>query len=127
MRAGADSAMSPIRQLWRGEFTLVLAFWVCGVIGVVAPYLVFSTLLIDEADPGVLPLLAYLLLSLTVQTLVSVGIWRSAGRYRGPRLYALAARTAVVLYAVFGAYQIVTILLMFTLLVTVLLDPPFIR
>jgi hypothetical protein len=91
-----------ISRLWRGDTTLLKAFWVWGVIGVIglaaAAQLTFMGLLMSGLVSGVLfiglvitaAILAYLVL-------VLVGIWRSAGKYSGPRLWKFSARAAVVI------------------------------
>lgn len=93
-----------LRALWRGELPLRVVFWICNV----AVHVVVNAVLaaiewwgghaLDEPDAfrGALDLFAVVLIVLyAVYTVVAwVGLWRSAGRYRGRRLWRVLASVA---------------------------------
>lgn len=94
-----------IGALWRGEVALAKVYWLYGVAGLSAlnlclSGLVAATMQVRLSLPLALVLLAIALWSLAYAFLVSVAIWRSASRYRGPTVWPWLARTAVAAGAV---------------------------
>jgi hypothetical protein len=87
------------QRIWRGELGLAETFWLYGVLALVALHFVGQFALLELALMGARGVVALGLLFLTFaggyQVLVSVGAWRAAARYAGPRAFALAARAAV--------------------------------
>jgi hypothetical protein len=111
-----DVIMKWIGRLWRGEYSLVKAFWVFGILISVLWYfatkflsmgLLVRMLFIGFSGPsapngllgGSLFILAVMaVLTLGYQVLAGVGIWRSAATFPGKPSYAILARSAVALY-----------------------------
>jgi hypothetical protein len=92
------SAANHVTRLWRGELPLASAFWNWAVFGAFAvngtTTLLFLILLMNG-----LPLAALLaghVVSVPYNILVAVGVWRSAGRYKGDPRLRTAARVVTV-------------------------------
>lgn len=89
-----------VKTLWRGELPLGRAFWEYGIAyGLLlnlAFHFLFLALLVNEARP-VLLAVAFLA-PLPFNGLVVVAVWRSAGRYQGPKARANLARLGVVVW-----------------------------
>lgn len=85
--------MTVLRALWRGEIRLWVAYWVFGVGGNMSFVLALALLGLGGAGRPSLGLLY--LASLAWFVLIFGGVWRSAGRYPGPRLWAVLARLGV--------------------------------
>lgn len=93
--------MSRLGDLWAGRLPLGAAFWTWGV-GVGAAVNLVATGGMMAAAAAGLPgavALAIHLAPLPYNAAVAVGVWRSADRYEGPRLWAEAARVAAVVLA----------------------------
>jgi hypothetical protein len=93
--------MGRIAKLWRGELTLREAFWIWGVVGTVALSLgsqfLVSRLIAAGFVSGLLALgITLIVVGVGYLVLVSVGIWRSAGRYAGPKVWLWASRGIVI-------------------------------
>jgi hypothetical protein len=115
------------KALWYGRLPLVIAFWFFGVIGTFGLGFLISPLSPATGEPSVLNIFLAAIVSLGYQIVISVGIWRSADAYRGDKGYAVAARFVVAGYAVFAVFMLGYVLLMIPLLVTVILNPPFLK
>jgi len=91
--------MNRWQRIWRGELGLAETFWLYGVLALVALHFVGQFAIVELALWGAQSIVALGLVFLTFaggyQVLVSVGVWRSAARYTGPRVWAFAARAAV--------------------------------
>jgi len=91
--------MNRWQRIWKGEIGLAETFWLYGVLGLAALHFVGQFVLLQLAltgAEGILVLgLAFLTFAGGYQVLISVGVWRSAARYAGPRAWAHAARVAV--------------------------------
>lgn len=90
--------MGVFRRVWRGEERLWLTYWVWGVGGNLAwlgllTLVVATTRLGTVAEGWAWPVY---LASLAWFVFVFGAIWRSAGRYPGPRVWAVLARAGVV-------------------------------
>jgi hypothetical protein len=87
-------------SLWRGDVPLRTTYWVCGVLTNV----VWLILLALAAVINSLALLALVaVLHFLYSVLITVAIWRSAGRYRGKRIWGDLARVSVAL-GVIGSF-----------------------
>lgn len=88
------------RRVWRGELPLFDAFWMWMFLGGLlvngATTGIFYMLLAE--DRAVLALVAGYGLSVPYNVFAMVGVWRAADRYRGPVLWADAARIAAVAF-----------------------------
>ena len=81
------------KNLWSGNFGLGRTYWYYGVV----VNLVFSVLVfLAQGLFGDLIGLLLALLALVYNVLSSVGIWRAAGQYNGPKVFTVLARIAVV-------------------------------
>ena len=81
----SDTRHGFIARLWRGEVSLPITYWVWGVAGNIGWKFVIALAL--ATDMGMLALL-FALLYIVYLVLIFVAIWRSAGRYRGNRIWA---------------------------------------
>lgn len=91
--ASALHGGGPLRRLWRGDVALARSFWGLGVGGGLLA--VLFALHVVGPTQSILFGLAGLLLLWGWQVLALVAVWRSAGRYRGPRHWPLLARLAM--------------------------------
>ncbi len=91
-----------IETLWRGHLPLDIAFWrfavIYGLVLNAATTLLFMALLVNDA--GWTLLVPAFLLPLPYNLLIIVAVWRSAGRYDGPRKWVDWSRFATVLWMV---------------------------
>jgi len=115
------------KALWLGKLPLYIAFWWFGVFGTYVLGLALTLLSPVSGESSALHIFLVAIVSLGYQILISVGIWRSADAYLGDIGYALAARFVVAVNAVFAVVMLGYALLMIPLLVTVILNPPFIK
>lgn len=115
------------KALWRGKLPLYIAFWWFGVFGTIVLGFLIKFLIADSDIPSLLEIFIVAIVSIGYQILISAGIWRSADPYQGDKRYALAARFIVALYGIIGIVMLCYALLMIPLLVTVILNPPFIK
>ena len=90
--------MTNLRRLWRGELALADAFWIWAVFGGFIVNLLSSTLflILHMNDRPVIAFIAGFAPSIPYNIVVSMGVWRSAGRYPGERHWALLARTVTI-------------------------------
>ncbi len=90
--------MNTLRRLWRGDLPLSQAFWNWAVIGAIAvnglTSILFLTLIMN--DYIVTAFVVGYVLSVPYNVFVTVGVWRSAGRYQGDRRWADLARIVTV-------------------------------
>ena len=88
--------MHTMRRLWNGDLSLPVAFWIASVAVLVVAMFVLPNFLLS-VDTGAATAFVFISISVATvacgyQVLATVGVWRSAGRYPGPRLWALLAR-----------------------------------
>lgn len=91
---GLPLSMRQISALWLGNLPLEVAFWKWAVIGGILVNLLTSLVflvLIMQGQPLAAIVVGYVL-SVPYNVVVTVGVWRSAGRYSGPRHWADLAR-----------------------------------
>jgi hypothetical protein len=98
----APAAGNVVRRLWAGEVPLARAFWSYAMIGgtalnAVATLLAMAVLAMNA--PGVVAAVVFAL-PIPYNLLVLVAVWRSAGTYHGPRIWADLARVAILVWAV---------------------------
>jgi hypothetical protein len=89
-------------RLWRGELPLVQAFWEYAIGYGTLLHIAMTGIAYGAYVAGA-PLWAAAVLYLLpapYALLVTVGVWRSAGSYRGPQHWAQAARASVVVWAI---------------------------
>ena len=92
-----------MRTLWEGNVPLVKVFWQWGVLGRVIlgiPVFFIGFLVARGAffSPGAISIIVvYDLLVFAYVVFISVAIWRSAGKYQGPKRWTILARFAVVM------------------------------
>jgi hypothetical protein len=87
-----------LRRLWLGELPLHRAFWNWAVAGGLAVNAATSILFLGLIVAGfpVTAVVAGYACSVPYNVVVAVGVWRSAGRYRGEKRWADAARIVTV-------------------------------
>ena len=86
--------MATLLRLWRGELPLEAAFWHWAVLGGLLVNMATSALFLAliAVDRPALALIAGYAPSLPYNVLVTVAVWRAAGRYPGDRRWADLAR-----------------------------------
>ena len=91
---------SLIRSLWSGTVPLGEAFWWYAVGYALVLNLVTSLLflLMVVKDAGTTVLVLTFLLPIPYNLLVLVAVWRSAGRYLGPKKWAELARASSLIW-----------------------------
>jgi len=97
-----DSIRHFLLALWTGQIPLARVFWLHAILyGTLAN--LFSTILtfaaLSAGAPAALGIAIHFL-PLPYNIVASVGVWRSAGRYRGNPAWATLARIFVVVWAV---------------------------
>ncbi|NKB58766.1 MAG: hypothetical protein GKS00_20750 [Alphaproteobacteria bacterium] len=94
--------MERIEALWRGHVPLDIAFWhfamLYGLLLNAATSMLFMFLI--TSDAGIPILTAAFLLPIPYNILIVVAVWRSAGRYAGPRQWVDWARFGTVLWMI---------------------------
>ena len=90
--------MTALRRLWQGELPLAQAFWNWAVLGGIVVNGLTSILFLALIMSGetVAAFVAGYLFSVPYNIVVTVGVWRSAGRYQGDRRWADIARVVTV-------------------------------
>ena len=97
--AGPQSG-SYFARHWRGDFSLAKSYWLNGVVilgfgvNVVVEVAMTAALLALRGQPvvAVVVLLGEIALGLAAYIWALVGIWRSAAKYQGPRVWPILAR-----------------------------------
>ncbi len=92
-----------IGKLWRGEYSLVISYWLFGVLGSYVLVVILGVVVALTPSLGLAAAVWAGFLAYVVLT--SVGIWRAAGKYTGPALWGFLARLAVVLGAISVAVE----------------------
>ncbi len=91
-----------IRSLWAGDLPLGEAFWWYavgyGFVLNLVTSLLFLVVLVKGA--GAVALVLTFLLPIPYNLLIVVAVWRSAGRYPGPRKWADLARTGTLVWMI---------------------------
>jgi hypothetical protein len=91
--------VTKLRTLWLGELPLGEAFWTWALgigllVNLTTSVLFLALITIDQ--PWAALLIGYAL-SVHYNVVATVGVWRSAARYRGPSAHADLARIATVI------------------------------
>ena len=91
--------MTHVYRLWHGEIPLPDAFWTWAVTGGLLVNIASSGLFLFLVmmDRPIAALIVGYAPSIPYNVLVTVGVWRSAGRYEGERRWADLARTVTVI------------------------------
>lgn len=97
-QAASRRGRSWIGRHWRGELGLSEAYWLNGILCNVAVFGIIWLAReagVDGRDwPGIFRLAVWVFI-VGAETWFAIGVWRSAGRYAGPRFWAYAARLVV--------------------------------
>ncbi len=113
---GPSDAGPRFLALLRGDLPLAQVTWIYGFAGsiILAAPINFINAAAIEIQPGTgghALFLAYCLFLVTYAALVSVGMWRAAGRFAGWKLWALSARlTAALVLATLAAAFLIGLL-----------------
>jgi hypothetical protein len=93
---------TPLTALWRGEVPLARAFWEYTVLYGTLANAITTIASLGAVSAGLSNAVALVifLLPLPYNILMVAAVWRSAGRYRGRRLWADLARAAVVIWMI---------------------------
>ena len=86
-------------QLWAGEISLRQAFWTYAVFGGLLVNLITHLLLLIliVRDASMVFVAFAFALPIPYNVFVAVAVWRSAGRYEGPKNHAELARIATII------------------------------
>ena len=95
--------MNLINKFWNGDITLWQSYW---IFGVVIPIPVGFLLGFLAAMMG-LPPISYKLVMLVYLGLTLVGIWRSADKYQGKKIFAILAKIGMVLGVLYALVNVV--------------------
>lgn len=109
-------------KLWRGEYSLSAAFWLyfftvfftVNTAIYAFPQMIIRVLLPPTYGGILLSMAAFIIYALYLLTCVA-GVWRSAYRYKGAKVFALSARVFVICYA-FSSLYLTTLGFIFPLL-----------
>jgi hypothetical protein len=94
-RSSGETELVPsgyLLRLWQGHIPLATTFWVWGLLGLLVWRIVIGAA--NAADQPAL-VLTVALASIAYAVFALISIWRSAGRYRGRRIWAELARIFV--------------------------------
>ena len=100
-----------LKTLWRGDAPLVITYWLFGFIGSLVIYTI-STELLNTTGIKLAKLATFAFI-VFYQVLVTVSIWRASKKYKGKRLYAVLAQTAVIVGWFSSTPKIILSLLLF--------------
>ena len=91
--------MTSLCHLWRGELPLPDAFWNWAVFGGLVINVASSALFLFliTADRPLIAYVAGYAPSVPYNVIVTIGVWRSAERYSGDRLWAELARIITII------------------------------
>ena len=91
-----------LRRLWRGDLALGDAFWNWAVFGGIVVNLLslFAFLVLLTTGHTVAAMIAGHVVPAPYNLLIAVGVWRSAGRFRGHPRWAWLARLVTTIGAV---------------------------
>lgn len=98
----ARPASRPLLQrLWQGKLPLWITYWLWGVGGNMAFVALLALVYLRAGGEGGGLAALWLVYGLSLGWFVLIfgAIWRAAGRYRGPRLWAVLARAGVLVGA----------------------------
>lgn len=100
--------MGIIGSVWRGEASLAGAYWGWGV--VIGSLMTIVALAISVASESIAAAVGMATFLSFYCAWTTVGIWRSAVTYRGPRLWAVLARIASVAVMLLFAWTLIHLL-----------------
>jgi hypothetical protein len=96
-----QATVEALGKMWRGEIPLVRAFWLWGVVALAlltfGVQLLFIPIVMAAPSAAMFVMLVLGVGAFAYQIAVSLGVWRSAGRYTGAKVWAMLARGAVIL------------------------------
>ena len=84
--------MNYIKKFWNGDISLVISYWVIGVIlNVIVSFtmgfvVTFFLLLLDSSETSINIVLNLFIIAWVI--FLTVGIWRSANKYQGKKIWA---------------------------------------
>lgn len=92
--------MTWITTWWRGQLGLARVFWLHSAVAALAVFILGSAIFsLHQARSVILGTLLIAVFFMAFAVIQSVGVWRSAGSYPGPKVWAFSARAVVVLTA----------------------------
>jgi hypothetical protein len=87
--------MAFLRAAWAGRVRLWITYWILGVAGNMSFVAVLAILGLSTGDRLKVLMILVWLASLAWFVFVFGAIWRAAGAYEGPRIWAVLARAGV--------------------------------
>ena len=97
---GIKRMMGHLANLWRGNFSLPVTYWLWGALGVAIAYLPLLFIALTSgfsSNDSFSLIIVYFFICGSYHFLVPVGIWRAAARHTGSTLWIMCARLAAVL------------------------------
>ena len=92
--------MGHLANLWRGNFSLPVTYWLWGALGVAIAYLPLLFISLSSgfsSNDSFSLIIVYFFICGSYHFLVPVGIWRAAARHTGSAVWIMCARLAAVL------------------------------
>lgn len=83
-------------KFWNGETSLPVAYWVHGYLTPIGVGVVLS-LMGFTLEAGTITAKFFLMVLLALWVFWSVGTWRSASKYQGPKAWAILAKAHILL------------------------------
>jgi hypothetical protein len=104
-----NSSPSFISKLWKGDISLVKTFWLCWLLPAIA-FPVLKSLLSLVLAPilGILYLFVFFILSIAFsiyQIICVKGLWSSATKYEGKKIWSLASKVFIIFGLVLTVYS----------------------
>lgn len=88
-----------VTDLWRGDVPLVMTWWVFGVVVGICFTIAYAFIeyQMSGLSEGLGPvfIIGFLLTYFAYVVFINVAVWRSAGKYRGPKHWAILAKVMV--------------------------------
>ena len=98
----APARRGVIARLWNGNYSLAVTFWVFGVLVRILEWILLKYVeFLELAKTSPWLFNVTLVLAIALEVCILVGMWRSAGKYKGFRLWPILVR-AVVLFVIFS-------------------------
>ncbi|MCH7806716.1 MAG: hypothetical protein IH995_06180 [Proteobacteria bacterium] len=91
--------MDKFKSMVAGKERLIFTFWIWGIIGLLVLLLLIGLLNVAFGYQIGWPMILLSFLVLGYWVIVSIGIWRSSSAYKGNQVWAILAKTTVVLAA----------------------------
>ena len=101
--------MSFVTKLWRGDLPLYITFWVFGMIVGTIVSVPVTNFAINAPDTSTAAKTVWTVIAMLYTGFMCVALWRSANKYQGAPVWAIAARIyAAILFMSFMSFLVDT-------------------